>query len=133
VQTYLREAHNIEVVFPELHGVHGTFAMGRHFLVAGMGGEIVDDPDAERDEQSRLRYPGWEAEYRLKAVREFDEHQKAFLFATPPAHKGLREPGSEVLAELINTYRPRVVITGGDEARSEQLGKALIVAPGNLR
>jgi hypothetical protein len=26
------------------------------------------------------------------------------LFTTPPAHKGLQVPGSEVLAELIKTY-----------------------------
>ena len=78
-----------------------------HVLFAGMGGEIVDDPDAEREEQQALRYPAWEVEYRLKVLRELaHDYQKVFLFTTVPAHKGLRRPGSEMLAELIKTYSP---------------------------
>ena len=29
--------------------------------------------------------------------------------------EGLREPGSEVLAELIKTYNPRLALVGGAE------------------
>jgi uncharacterized protein len=132
IDTYLREARNMEVVFPNLRGVHGTCTLQRHVLFAGMGGEIEDDPDAERDEQMRLRYPAWEAEYRLKLVGELDQYQSVFLFSTPPAHKGLGVPGSQVLAELVNTHRPRVVITAGSERGSELLGTSLVVAPGSL-
>ena len=55
VGAYLREAHNIEIAYPSLHGVHGTaaFAPGT-VLVAGFGGEVVDDPSGERDEVDRL-------------------------------------------------------------------------------
>src|SRR5918999_4380194 len=90
---YLREAHNTEVIFPSMHGVHGTFALapGYQLLFAGMGGEIVDDPHHEREELERLSYPGWEVEYRLKVLRELKDYPKVFLFVTPPAHKGLRE------------------------------------------
>jgi uncharacterized protein len=133
VQDYLRQAHGIEVVATSLHGVHGTvsFGSGGHVVFAGFGGEVVDDPEAQREETERLSYPGWEAEYRLKLLRELDEHQLALLFFTPPAHKGLGEPGSEVLAELVNTHRARIVVCGGQQ-RSEMLGRSLVVSPGNL-
>ena len=133
VGEYLREAHNIEVVFPFLHGVHGTagFAPG-HILVSGIGGEVSDDPDEERDEVQRLRYPRWEAEYRLKLLRELDEYQLVLVFSTPPAHKGLGTAGSEVLAELVNTHRARLVVCGGARG-AEVLGRSMVVAPGSLR
>jgi hypothetical protein len=133
IRDYLRECYNMELVFPLLRGLHGTAALGPgDILFAGMGGQIDDDPDTPRDEETTLRYPGWEAEYRLKILREFDELQKALIFATPPAHKGLGEPGSEVLAELINTYRPRLAVVGGDEPTEHLLGRTLVVCPGRL-
>jgi Icc-related predicted phosphoesterase len=130
---YLREAHNIEVVHPDLHGVHGTAAMAPdgHILFAGIGGQVDDDPDGPREELEGLRYPRWEPEYRLKILDEFPEHQRVLLFSTPPAHKGLNVPGSEVLAELAGTYRARLVVCGG-ERTSEMLGRTLVVAPGSL-
>jgi uncharacterized protein len=132
VADYLREAHNSEVVFPDLHGVHGTAAFASpHVLFAGFGGEVSDDPEATRDEIERLRYPRWEAEYRLKLLRELDEQQLVLMFATPPAHKGRGVQGSEALAELINTYRPRLVVCGGERG-IEWLGRSLVVAPGEL-
>lgn len=131
---YLREAHNIEIVYPSLRGVHGTaaFAPGT-VLFAGFGGEVDDDQAVTREEQDRLRYPGWEAEYRLKVLeRELPEHDlRVLLFATPPAHKGLGRPGSEVLAELIVTHRARMVVSGGERG-TMMLGRTLIVAPGRL-
>ena len=130
---YLRESANIEVAYPLVRGVHGTAAIGPgNVLFAGIGGEIVDDLDAIRAEDALVRYPGWEAEYRLKIVREFDQDEQVFLFATPPAHKGLGEPGSEVLAELIKTYRPRLAIVAGEHPLEEWLGNTLVVCPGRL-
>src|ERR671920_1834292 len=129
---YLREAHNTEVVFPSMHGVHGTFALapGFQLLFAGMGGEIVDDPHHEREELERLSYPGWEVEYRLKVLRELKDYLKVFLFVTPPAHKGLREGGSEFLAEVVKTYAPALVLTGAEGVHGEHLGTSLVVSPG---
>ena len=130
---YLREAYNMELVFPLLRCVHGSVALGPgHVLFAGLGGDIADDPDAMRGEEAYLEYAGWEAEYRLKPVRDFDEHQMVLLFTTPPAHKGVRTGGSEVLAELIKTYRPRLVVIGGDEPANQLLGTTLVVCPGSL-
>jgi uncharacterized protein len=113
--------------------VHGTVALGPgDVLFAGMGGEIADDPETIGAEEALVRCPGWEVEYRLKVIREFDAQEQVFLFTTPPAHKGLREPGSEVLAELIKTYNPRLVIVGGEEPAEEELGRTLVVCPGRL-
>jgi Icc-related predicted phosphoesterase len=44
----------------------------------------------------------------------------------------LHEPGSEVLAELVNTYRPRIVVTASDEPSEERLGTSLVLSPGRL-
>ena len=130
---YLRESYNIEIAFPKLRGVNATVAIcPDHVLFAGIGGEIADDPEVVRSEEALIRYPGWEAEYSLKVVGEFKDYPTVFLFATRPQHKGLRESGSEVLAELINTYRPRIVVTAGDEPAEERLGKSLVVVPGRL-
>jgi uncharacterized protein len=133
LREYLREAYNMELVYESLRGVHGTAAVGPGDVVfAGLGGEIVDDPDAIRGEEAVLRYPGWEAEYRLKIAQDLGEHARVFLFTTPPAHKGLKEPGSETLAELIKTYVPRVAVIGGDEPREERLGTTLVISPGRV-
>jgi uncharacterized protein len=133
ISDYLRESYNMEIAYPKLRGVHATAAIGPdHVLFAGIGGEIVDDPETVRSEEALIRYPGWEAEYRLKVVGEFKDYAKVFLFTTRPAHKGLREPGSEVLAELVNTYRPRIVVTAGDEPSEERLGTSLVLSPGRL-
>ena len=132
VDDYLREAANIEIPFPYLHGVHGTaaFAPG-YVLFAGLGGEVSDDPDASREENDALRYPRWEPEYRLKLLRELAEHDVVLLLATPPSHKGHGTKGSEAVAELVGSHRPQLVVCGG-ERRSELLGRSLVVAPGAL-
>jgi hypothetical protein len=123
----------METVFPLLHGVHGTaaFAPDGHLLFAGLGGEVDDDPDSERDEIGRLRYPRWEAEYRLKLLRELDEHSVTLLFSTPPLHKGEGVGTSEVLTELVGTYRARLVVCGGERGHW-LIGRSIIVAPGSL-
>jgi Icc-related predicted phosphoesterase len=133
IRHYLRESYNIEIVHPQLHGVHGTVALGPdHVLFAGMGGEILDDPEAVRDEEDALRYPGWEVEYRLKVLREFDEHRRMLLFSTHPAHKRLDSSGSTVLEELIKTYVPPVAVVAGDRPGEELIGTTLVICPGRL-
>jgi uncharacterized protein len=130
---YLREAYNAEVAFPSLHGVHGTvaFSPGRHVIFAGLGGEVSDDPDEPREETERLRYPRWEAEYRLKVLRELGDHQLVLLFATPPLHKREDGSGSEAVAELALTYRARLVVCGGSPS-VRTLGRTQVVSPGDL-
>jgi Icc-related predicted phosphoesterase len=133
VAAYLHEAHDVSIVHPDLHGVHGTAAVAPdgHVIFAGFGGDVDDDPEGARDELERLRYPRWEPEYRLRILGEFDLPQTVLLFTTPPAHKGLNRAGSEVLAELVATHRARLVVCGGDRM-TEVLGRTLVVAPGSL-
>ena len=129
---YLREAYNLEIASKTLHAVHGCAVLdpNKDYLFAGLGGEIFDDPDEPGDER-QLRYPGWQAEYRLKVAHEF-EQMTILMFTTMPAHKGLGEPGSEVVAELIKTHRARFALVPGDEPIAEWLGKTLVVAPGRF-
>ena len=88
LDAYYRAAHAIETTHPALRGVHGTAALtpDGHLVVAGLGGEIDDDPGAARDEAEQLRYPRLEAEYRLTVLEAFDEHDRVLLFSShPPA------------------------------------------------
>jgi uncharacterized protein len=133
ISDYMRESFNMEIAFPHLRGIHGAAAVADAQVVfAGMGGEIVDDPNAMRVEEAELRYPGWEAEYRLKLIEQLDQPLLVLLFATRPAHTGLHEPGSEVVAGLIKTYAPKVAIVAGEGAAEERLGTSLVVCPGRL-
>lgn len=133
LRDYLKESYSMEVVYPCLHGVHGSFAYGPGaVLFAGFGGEIADDPDTLRAEEMMLRYPGWEAEYRLKMLDEVERRHTVMLFATPPEHKGLEREGSAVVAELVKTHRPTLVVVAGEEPGEEELGTALVVCPGRL-
>jgi len=130
---FLREAANIETVFPNIHGVHGTFAMAPgHEVVTGMGGTILDEITASRDETETLRYPGWEVEYRLKFLRELKDYPRVFLFTTFPEHKGLHEDGSAVVAEVIKTYKPHLALVGGREHKREIIGTSLLIGLGSL-
>ncbi|MBX5457217.1 MAG: metallophosphoesterase [Thermogemmatispora sp.] len=130
---YLQEAAQIEVIYPYLHGVHGTFALAPGYVVfTGMGGAITDDPQQAREEQESLRYPAWEVVYRLKFLSELKDYEKVFLFHTPPYHKGFHESGSPTLAELIKSYSPRLVLVSGPERKRELLGTSAVVAPGSL-
>jgi Icc-related predicted phosphoesterase len=133
VDHYLKASYNIEVAFPTVRGLHGTaaFAPDTEVVFAGMGGEISDHRDSPREERSSLRYPRWEAAYRLKVLDLLDYNELVMLFATAPAHKGHDTPGSEAVAELVGTYRPRLVVCGGPRG-VEILGRSLVVAPGSL-
>jgi uncharacterized protein len=129
---YLHDTSGLEIAFPQLHGVHGRVADGPgHILYAGMGGKIVDGSD-DPPSGDELRYSGREAEYRLREIAEFKEHPLVLLFTTQPVHKGSRAPGSETVAELINTYRPRLAIVAGDGVSEERLGTTLVVSPGRI-
>jgi Icc-related predicted phosphoesterase len=135
LDAYHRAAHAIEATHPDLHGVHGTAALtpDGHTVVAGIGGEIDDNPGAPRDETQQLKYPRLEAEYRLKLVETLGEHDRVLLFWSHPAHRTQNASGSETVTELINTYRPRLVVCAGERG-TETFGKrSLVVAPGSLQ
>jgi Predicted phosphoesterases, related to the Icc protein len=128
---YLREATNTELVRPEMRNVHETFTFWKGpYLVAGAGGEILDD--GEPEEKEALRYPAWVAEYHLKTLWELKDYPKIFLFYTRPFHKGLGEGGSHEVAHLIKTHNPLVAIVAGRGQKQEMLGASWVVVPGDL-
>ena len=130
---FLRAAASFEVVYSKVRGVHSTFAMGPgHVVWSGMGGTIEDHPETIRDEGESLCYPGWEVEYRLKFLQELKDYEKVFLFTTSPEHKGLREKGSSLLAEIIKSHNPRLVLIGGGEPKEHTVGKSTVVSLGSL-
>jgi Icc-related predicted phosphoesterase len=132
IEETLREAHGAEVVLPSLRCIHGTVAYAPGPVVfAGLGGEISDAPGAAREELTRLRYPRWEPEHRLRLLRDLKPHELVLAFATPPAHKGLGDGGSDVVAEMVGSYVPRIAVCGGPRG-SATLGRSLVVAPGSL-
>lgn len=131
VWEYLREAANVELIHPHLKNVHGSFAFARGpYLVAGLGGEVVDD--GKKEEEEVLRYPAWEAEYRFKVLWEVKDYPKVFLFYTHPVHKGLGEGGSQAVAEVIKTHNPLVAFVAGRGQKKELLGHSYVVVPGDL-
>jgi Icc-related predicted phosphoesterase len=135
LDAYFRAAHAIEATHPQLRGVHGTAALtpDGHLIVAGVGGEIDDNPGAAREETQRLRYPRLEAEYRLTMLEAFDDHESLLLFWSHPGRRNEPDSGSETVAELINTYRPRLVVCAGERG-TETFGKrSLVVSPGSLQ
>jgi hypothetical protein len=133
LREFLQEAASSEMAFPYVHGVHDTFALAPgHVLFVGMGGAILDQGEAMPDETESLAYPGWEVEYRLKFLQEIKDYEKVFLFTTFPEHKGSNLPGSSALAEVIKTYKPRLVLIGGTQRRTATLGTSLVIAPGSL-
>ena len=128
---YLREAANTELVRPEMRNVHETFTFWKGpYLVAGVGGEILDD--GEPEEKEALRYPAWGAEYHLKTLWELKDYPKIFLFYTRPFHKGLVEGGSHEVAHLIKTHNPLVALVAGRGQKHEMLGASWVVVPGDL-
>jgi hypothetical protein len=130
---FLRQAANFELVYPMLRGVHATFAMASpHVMVSGMGGSIEDDARAIRNETEKVSCPGWEAEYRLKFIHELKDYQKIYLFTAEPAHKGHNEGCSTVLAEIIKTHNPRLVLVAGKEHRKEKLANSTVVTLDSL-
>jgi uncharacterized protein len=131
--TYIRESLAAERIHPQVRGVHGTawVAPDAHLVIAGLGGVVDDDPGAERDEQAGLRYPRLEAEYRLRVLENFPDHPCAMLFWSRAASSFAR--GSETVEELVQTYRPRLVVLGGRQGTGTLGKRSLVVAPGSLR
>ncbi len=131
---YLRAVLHHESIFPTFHSVHGSFMMApeRSYIVAGFGGLVT-----EHDSEDYFMHvsPRWEVEYYLKFLNEM-EQERILLFHTPPEGLDgrLDEKGSAIINELIKTYRPRFVFSGGSlEMQTKQLvGDSLVILPGGL-
>ena len=69
MKVYLRALAQMEDVYPNLRGVHETFAnWGSEFIVFGLGGKLNE---TIFEEDFVVKYPRWYAEYVLPLPKLF--------------------------------------------------------------
>ena len=118
-----------------LHCVHGMPLPMGELAIAGFGGRVTEH---EREVDQALRYPGWEVEYRMAFLSQVDQPLLLLVFHNPPAHVRDLEPldgdrgGSEVVTELIGTWKPGVAVVAGPRPGQGMHGTTVIVSPGRL-
>jgi Icc-related predicted phosphoesterase len=98
-----------------LHCVYGMFMTASDLAVAGFGGRVTE---GERETETALHYPGWEVMYRMAFLGQL-EQDLLLIFHHPPAQVHEldivdgQHTGSEVITELVGTWRQRVVVVAG--------------------
>lgn len=135
-RSFLHASLNCGGVAPTVALVHRSFAaMGRHFLVAGLGGRLTPD---KHETVWTIDYPFWEAALSFDFSHRLD-HAHILLFHTPPAGTNLdldhgKHVGAPVVNALIKAYQPQIVCCG--HALNGQgkavLDNSLVVNPGPL-
>ena len=119
-----------------LEVVHRSLARCGDYIISGLGGQISE---VDRHEFLVLQYPRWEALHQLRLF-EFVDAPRIMVLHTPPIGKVVDidnggHKGSQVVNELINTYRPRLTVAGHahDAQGSETIAETLVVNPGALK
>jgi Icc-related predicted phosphoesterase len=117
-----------------LHCVHGMAVPMSELAIAGFGGQVTEH---EREIDEALRYPGWEVEYRMAFLSQLDQSLLLLVFHHPPANVRELEPldergGSEVVTELIGTWKPGVAVAAGPRPGRGMHGTTVVVSPGRL-
>lgn len=120
----------------KLHVVHSSFfALDKHFIVTGFGGEISEH---DKEDYFVLQFPRWEVEHGLNFLSNISS-STILLSHTPPV--GIldsddgKHKGCEVVNDLIQKYRPKWVFCGhAHGARGkETIGDSIVVNPGALK
>lgn len=118
-----------------LYCVHGMGASTGDLAVAGFGGRITG---CERETESALHYPGWEAGYRTAFLAQREQAPLVMVFHTPPARvhdvdlvDGMHV-GSRDVTELIGTWSPPVAVVAGDLPSRQRYAATVVVSPGRL-
>jgi Icc-related predicted phosphoesterase len=115
--------------------IHGMHVADGELAFAGFGGRITE---REREVEYALRYPGWEARYRVAFLAQLDQPLLVLVFHSPPARvRELdvvdgRPAGSETVTELIGTWSPKVAVVAGDRPGQQPHAATLVVSPGRL-
>lgn len=119
-----------------LEVVHRSMARCGEWVICGLGGQITE---VDREEVFVLQYPRWEAMHHLRLF-ELVEGPRIMLLHTPPIGEVVDRDngghkGSQVVNELIHTYRPELAVCGHahDAEGQEMVGSTLVVNPGSLR
>ncbi|NPB05395.1 MAG: hypothetical protein GXO08_03340 [Aquificae bacterium] len=136
LKVYLRALAQMEEVYPNLRGVHETFAnWGSEFVVFGLGGKLNE---SVFEEDFVVKYPRWYAEYVLKFMYEMKPKRKLMVLHHPPIGKKVdvcpdgKHRGSAISNTLIKTFNPEIAIVGLAGRGYEKIGDTLVVNPGPM-
>ncbi|MGI5817007.1 MAG: metallophosphoesterase [Armatimonadota bacterium] len=116
--------------------VHRSLARHGDYVISGLGGQITE---VDRHEFLVLQYPRWEALHQLRLL-EFVDAPRIMVLHTPPIGEVVDRDngghkGSQVVNELINTFRPKLAVCGHahDAQGQETIAQTLVVNPGSLK
>lgn len=136
LKVYLRALAQMEEVYPNLRGVHETFAnWGSEFVVFGLGGKLNE---TIFEEDFIVKYPRWYAEYVLKFMYELKPKRKLMVLHHPPIGQKVdvcpdgKHHGSAISNTLIKTFNPEIAIVGLAGRGYEKIGDTLVVNPGPM-
>jgi len=136
LKVYLRALAQMEDVYPNLRGVHETFATwGSEFVVYGFGGKLNE---TVFEEDFIVKYPRWYAEYVLKFVYELKPKRQLMVLYHPPIGQKVdvcpdgKHYGSAISNTLIKTFNPEIAIVGHAGRGYEMVGDTFVVNPGPM-
>jgi uncharacterized protein len=119
-----------------LEVVHRSLAKHDDYVISGLGGQITE---VSRHEFLVLQYPGWEALHQFRLF-EYIAGPRIMVLHTPPIGKVVDidnggHKGSQVVNELIHTFRPKLAVCGHahDAQGQETIADTLVVNPGALK
>ena len=119
-----------------LEVVHRSLARCGEYVISGLGGQITE---ADRSEFLVLQFPCWEALHHFRLF-EFVEGPRIMVLHTPPIGEVVDRDngghkGSQVVNELIHTWRPKIAVCGHahDAQGSEMIASTFVVNPGALK
>jgi Icc-related predicted phosphoesterase len=126
---FLRIGMHAEVEFPAVHIAHATLITSDGVAVIGLGGWVSEGPACELDCCSRTM-----AQYHLRVLADARQPHRILLLGRPPVGSCGKQEGSLLTAELIDSLRPSLCVTGGGDGgqRIQRVAHTLIVNPGYL-
>jgi hypothetical protein len=131
LRTFLRAGLHAQSQFPGIHVVHAMLATSGDVALAGIGGALTATEDTG---EPVVRVSRTTAEHSLQGVLMAEQSQKILLFAEPPLGDLGNAAGNPVVSELIDSYHPKLCVTGGLTAHRgfQRVAHTTIVNPGRL-
>ena len=131
LRTFLRAGLNAASQYPGIHVVHATLATRGDVAFSGIGGALTATEDIG---EPVIRCSRTTAEYFLQTLQLAEQSQKVLLFSEPPEGSLGGELGNPIVGDLIDTYAPKLCVTGGLTAHRgfQRIAHTTIVNPGRL-
>jgi len=129
LEDFLRMGMHAEIECPQLHLAHATLIEKGDAAICGIGGSICEGTAKDRHTCSRTM-----AEYHLRSLWKAKQPYKILLLAEPPAGDLGGEQGSELTAELIDSFHPSLCVVAGPSERRgmQRIASTLVINPGHL-